>query len=263
MLRKNQFMEKLRRGEIAYGVQIGSTSPLVAELVSRCGYDFIYIETEHYAWNDQSIEDCIRAIQLGGSTPLVRIPSHDEGRIGLMFDIGAQGLIIPHCDTAEDAAELVRASKYTPLGERGSAFGGDRGSLSAGAAFGQISQKEYMDESNRELPIIPMIESAAGVHNIEEIVRQPIDALRIGRSDLSCSLGYFGRKDAPEYIEALRHVIRVAREHNLSVGTHVTTLEDARAMVELGFGWISYCSDLSYLATHLYRDLQQLRSIGT
>lgn len=261
MLKKNTFMEKLKSGQIAYGCQISSRSTLAAEVIARSGFDFVYVETEHFSWNDESIENVLRAVILGGNVPIVRIPTYDEGRIGSLLDMGAHGLILPHVDTPEQVAAIIDAGKYPPMGRRGAAFGGSKISLDYGAQNGACTEKEFLEWSNQNIPLIPMIESIEAVNNIEKILSYPVDAIRIGRSDLSYSMGFYGEKTDPKFDEAVEHVLACAKKRDIPVGSHATSMNEAQKLVTQGFSWISYGSDLGHLARALSKKLAQLREL--
>ena len=144
--------ERLSKTEMILGIQMRSRSPLIAELAGCLGYDFLYIETEHFAHNDETIEALVRAAQLTGITPWVRIMDPSAEYIGHMLDMGVQGIIIPHLEEAEQAEALVDAIKFPPAGHRGS------GATSRAAWFGCIDAGQFMEVSNRLCMAIGMIE---------------------------------------------------------------------------------------------------------
>ena len=117
--RINLMMEKMRRGEPVFGCQARSRSPLMAEMMSYCGLDYVFIEGEHFVHNIESMEHEICAVQMGGAVPIVRIPSHEEGLVLQVLEAGVMGIIFPHIDTAEQAKAAVNAVKFPPKGQRG------------------------------------------------------------------------------------------------------------------------------------------------
>jgi 4-hydroxy-2-oxoheptanedioate aldolase len=246
-------MEKAARGETLIGFQLRSRSPLIAEMIGICGFDFIYIETEHFVSNDESIENAVRAAQLTGVVPLVRIPTYDEGRILQMLDMGAMGLKLPHVDTPEDAKALMDAGKYPPAGKRGAGFS----CRSSGYGIG-VTRDEYKKQANKNTLIIPMIESLTGVNNVEAILDTGVDMLRIGRNDLSESMGV--EMNSREFLQAVDHVITCAAKRGIAVGASASSVEHVFELRRQGFRMISYMSDLAMLARHMPKDLAQIRS---
>lgn len=250
---KNTMKEKLERGDTVVGLQLRSRSPMIAEIAGLSGYDFVYIETEHFVANDETIESTVRAAMLTDTVPLVRIPTYDEGRIMQLLDMGVMGLILPHVDTPQAASKLVNAGKYPPIGRRGSGF------TNRASNYGvNTTREEYKQLSNKNTMIIPMIESLTGVNNVEGILDAGIDMLRIGRNDLSESMGV-DMKDRL-FNEAVEHVINSAKERGIAVGTSASSVEHVLELRSQGFRMISYSSDLALIARHIKNDLDYLKT---
>lgn len=211
MVEYNPMLEKMRRGEPVLGCQVRSRSPLVAELLAYSGLDYVFIEGEHFVHNIETVENQIRAIQLGGAVPIVRIPSHEDGLILQVLEAGVMGVIFPHIDTREQAEHAVREVKYGPVGNRG--FGdGARASK-----FGFIPTAEYLEHVNRNVMVIGMIESREGIRNLDEILESGIDVLRIGAKDLSMDMGCGGTV-TPEVRGAVEDICRRVRDSKVILG---------------------------------------------
>ncbi len=249
----NRVLERLSKGEMVLGIQIRSRSPLLAELAGELGYDFLYIETEHFAYNEETIESLVRAAQLTGITPWVRILDLSAERIGHMLDIGVQGVIIPHLEDAEQAVLLRDAVKYPPLGHRGS------GGTSRSAGFGCVEAKHYMETSNRLCMAIGMIETVKAVENLEEILASGIDMIRVGRSDLSLDMGLTGKQKDPRFVETLRYITATAAKYHVPVGTAASDPEQAAYFRDLGFQCLSLGSDLEQLKRSMAQTLSGTR----
>lgn len=252
-LESNRTLEKLRDGKFALGIQLRSRSPLIAELMGYLGFDFLYIETEHFACSDESVENLTRAAQVSGITPWIRIIDTNPENIGHMLDIGVQGIIVPHLETAEDGRKLMDAVKYPPLGHRGS------GTQSRSACFGCMDGKTYLDASNRNCSAIGMIESVKAVENLEDILNTGMDMIRVGRSDLSLDMGLYGKQKDPRFVETLRYITETARKKGVPVGTAATDAESATYFKSLGFNFLSIASDLDYLKRTLPALLRSVR----
>ena len=256
-LENNKIMQTIRSDRISIGIQIRSRSPLTAELMGICGFDFLYIDNEHWLCDEESIENMIRAAQLTGMTPLVRIPSHDPQAIGHFLDSGAMGIIIPHIDTYEQAKMVFEAGKFPPIGHRGASY------TARASQYGiHRTSEEYMELSNRNTMIIPMIESVKGVNNIEAILDTGINIIRIGRNDLSLDMGLQGKKDSKEFNDAVDHIISCAQKRNVPVGVstgNVEDVEDVFKLVKQGFTHISYSSDLGIMSKYLPDVLKRIK----
>jgi 4-hydroxy-2-oxoheptanedioate aldolase len=211
MLRKNDTKGKVKAGKTVVGFRMDFVSPYVVEVMGNIGFDFVYFDCEHGPMSEEACEEMIRATELVGLTPLVRVPSSEPGVILRFLDSGAMGVIIPHCYSKQVTQAAVKAVKYPPEGERGIA--GRSLSLSG------KSVPDYIREANQETMVIVMIEDAEGVKNISEIVSvDGLDVLFIGRLDLSVSMGIPGQVDHPKIKEAVEKVITQARAAGKAVG---------------------------------------------
>ena len=237
-------LEKMRRGEPVLGCQVRSRSPLVAELLAYSGLDYVFIEGEHFVHNIETVENQIRAIQLGGAVPVVRIPSHEDGLILQVLEAGVMGVIFPHIDNREQAEHAVRQVKYSPLGERG--FGdGARASK-----FGFIPTAAYIEHVNQNVMVIGMVESREGLRNLDDILQSGIDVLRIGAKDLSMDMGY-GVMVTAEVREAIEAACRKIRDSHVILGDAglggLRSLEEFRQVRALGCRMFTIGSDMAVL----------------
>lgn len=210
-MENNPMLEKMRAGEPVLGCQVRSRSVLIAEMMAYCGLDYVFIEGEHFVHNIESVENEIRAIQLGGAVPIVRLPSHEDGLILQVLEAGIMGVIFPHIDTREQAEHAVQEVKFAPVGRRG------YGDAARASKFGFIVDEEYMRGVNRNVMVIGMIESQAGIDNLDEILQSGIDVLRIGAKDLSLDLGY-GGKVTPEVRRIVEELCRRINRSSVILG---------------------------------------------
>ncbi|MGZ0049428.1 HpcH/HpaI aldolase family protein [Brevibacillus gelatini] len=183
MLKENTLKRKLREGKTVYGLFCSIPAPVVVEMIGCAEYDFVIIDTEHVLVNPETLENMIRAAEAAEITPLVRVADAQPGTILRALDSGAQGVVVPHVESREQAEQIVRSSRYYPLGTR---------SLNSGrpGAFGKNDLVAYMERANEQIMVVPMIESKAGVERIAEILDVPgIDMVLEGAADLSQSLG--------------------------------------------------------------------------
>jgi 4-hydroxy-2-oxoheptanedioate aldolase len=200
MLQSNRLRARLAAGERVYGLINSIAAPLLVEMIGYAGFDFVILDLEHVGVNPQTLEDLIRAAECCGLTPLVRVPGVEPGTILRALDAGAQGIVVPRVQDAQQARQAVCAARYHPLGERGISGGRTTG-------FGTLPLAEYMALANREIMVVAMIEDADGVRNIEAIVAVPgIDMVLEGAIDLSQSLGLPAQAQHPRVQEAVRRV---------------------------------------------------------
>ena len=251
----NIMMEKLRRGEVSIGTQIRSRSEMAVEIAGLLGFDFIYLETEHFMCNDESIENIARAAQGVGTVPLVRVPSQDPEVLMHLLDAGVMGVIIPHVENGEEAKRLVAACKYPPRGNRGSGMG------SRAANYGLIPKNEYREIADRNTCVLFMIESEEAVDRLEEILDSGVDVIRIGQNDLAESMGLKGNTKDPRVTEVVKRAIAKCKARNIPVGTAAGSVSAVKEAIALGFTQISFASDLAALTKAWQKDLQSIAEL--
>lgn len=183
MLRTNHLKRKLAAGTPVYGLIASIPAPVSVELIAEAGFDFVIIDTEHVLINPETVENMIRVAESYALTPLVRVADANPKTMLRLLDGGAQGIVLPMVEQAEQVQAAVRACYYHPQGER---------SLNSGrpGAFGKHSLAEYVTLANREILLVAMIESAEGVRQAKAIAAVPgLDMILEGAADLSQSLG--------------------------------------------------------------------------
>jgi 4-hydroxy-2-oxoheptanedioate aldolase len=185
MVRVNKTKAKLLEGEVVIGGQVNFYAPILVELFGVMGFDWVWIDCEHGSSNDSETENMIRAAELYDLTSIVRVPNAYPSTILRFLDRGAQGIIVPHISTRQEAEAVAQASHYYPRGDRSSATGGRTNQLGSG-----LSPAEYYEAANRETLVITMIETPEAVANVREIASVPgIDAVLVGSSDLTQAMG--------------------------------------------------------------------------
>lgn len=205
MLRSNEFKAALARGDTQFGLINSVPAPLLVEMLGYAGYDFVVLDLEHVGVNPETLENLIRAAECSGVTTLVRVPGASPETILRVLDAGAQGIVVPHVRSAEEARVACEAARYHPQGKRGISGGRTTG-------FGTLKLPDYMARANAELLVAVMIEDQEGVAAIDEIVAVPgIDLVLEGAIDLSQSLGVPGDAQHPSVRTALAHVAERCR----------------------------------------------------
>jgi 4-hydroxy-2-oxoheptanedioate aldolase len=228
-------------------------SPVSAEAAARVGFDYVCVDTQHGATDYQMAVYMIQAIILGGSRPIVRVPWNEPGVIGKMLDAGAVGVVVPMVNTALEAAAVVRACKYPPLGAR-----------SFGPVMAGMRTPRYAVEANELVAAIPMIETAEALANLDDILAvQGLDAIYVGPADLSLSLGLLaGNNDgSPEFDSALDRIVRACRDVSVVPGIHASGALASRR-VKRGFAMVTVASDLLAMRTRMTDELAAARGVG-
>lgn len=242
---------RLAAGEALLGAWCMIPGALTAEALGRAGFDWVLIDLQHGGMDYETAVEMIRAVDLGGAAPIVRAPWNDPGIIGRLLDAGALGVVIPMIQTAEDARRAVEACLYPPAGRR--SFGPVRVGLRDGPG--------YFAQANERVLVIPMIETAEALAEVEAIARTPgVDALFVGPFDLSIALGLPpGDNDGqPAFDAAIARVGAAAR----SAGVATAVLSNAGVAplrLKQGFQLVSVVTDLSTLTLAARTDLQAVR----
>ena len=196
-LRPNLVKHKLQQGE-AVSIVEGCETPNLVEYFGQFGFDGFWIEGEHGPLDFRDIADFTRACDLWGTTSIVRVNANHEGVIYRTLDQGAQGIVVPHVNTADEAQAVVRAAKFHPLGARGM-FTGRQG-------FGV---DDYFAKANDDTLVVVLIEDIVAVNNLAEILKvDNIDVFFVAHGDLSQSMGRPGDVTHPGVLGALNGAIR-------------------------------------------------------
>lgn len=238
---ENPVKRRLREGETAISLTLTAASPEVAAAAARLGFDFLWIEMEHSPITLETLRNMVLAVRGLPAVLCARVPVNEIWQAKRVLDAGVMGVIFPFVSTAELARQAVAACKYPPAGRRGSG---------AGLAVSVWPEAaNFYDMSDRNVVVVAMIEEAQAVENIDSIAATPgIDALFLGTSDLSFSLGLRGEQDHPRLEEAIEKVLAAARRHNVPVGRPAHTAEDIHEYTRRGYRLFQSQTDLGLLA---------------
>lgn len=212
-------LPSLLRGERALlGSFIGIPSPALVEMCGHAGFDFVIVDNEHGPAGIESTEQMVRAARAAGVIPVVRTL---EPEILRVLDVGASGIQVPQVNTAAQAARIVAAAKYPPVGTRGAAFS------TRAAGFGFFGGETHVRDSNEGTAVIVMCETREAIANLDAILAVPgIDAVFFGPNDLSFSFGVGGQMQHPEVVGAIEHGIRHAGAAGVAAGVLALTPAD-------------------------------------
>ncbi len=224
------------------------------KLLAVAGHDFVFIDTEHGLYDMETVGNLVQMALACGVCPLVRPSDLQYHLVARALDTGAQGVIIPRVQSAEEAALAVSYVKYPPLGRRGA--GGE-----ARFAFEKRGVREGIEELNDETLVIIQIESSAGVENVEAIAATPgVDVILIGPNDLSISLGVPGDYQSETFTSAIDRILAASQSAGIAIGTLTMSGEATREWYERGFRFLLCNSDTNMLAEAAARDVAEMRA---
>lgn len=220
------FAERLRRGHRLIGTLVSLPSPEIAEILAGCGFDWLFIDAEHGAFNPHQAQGMLQAA--GGCPCVIRVPSGDEIWLKKALDIGAAGVIVPQVHSAEQARHIVSACKYSPAGTRGVGIG-------RAHRYGQDFER-YLRHANRKTAVILQAESTQAVDNIAEIAAVPgVDAIFIGPYDLSASLKRIGRLTDRKVTTAIDQIVRACNKAKVRLGFFGVSSDAVKPRLKQGF----------------------------
>jgi 2-keto-3-deoxy-L-rhamnonate aldolase RhmA len=210
MLKRNRVKNTIKNGGVVYGVLVALPSPVLIEMSALAGFDFVIIDQEHGAISPETLENMIRAAEATGICSLVRIRDSQSESILAALDRGAQGIVVPHMASPEQASQVAQACRFYPRGNRGMSAAG------RSSGFGMIPPTEFFDMANDETFLMPMIEDQEGVEKIDQILAvEGIDAILAGAGDLAQAYGVPGQPSHPRTQEMVAKIFTAAQKANV------------------------------------------------
>ncbi|GAB5373972.1 MAG: 4-hydroxy-2-oxoheptanedioate aldolase [Acuticoccus sp.] len=236
----NPFKAAIARGEHQTGIWCTMGDPVLAELLAGCGYDWIMFDTEHSIMDPPKILSLLQAVAPYPVTPVVRPGSLDLAEIKKLLDCGAQTLLVPFVQNAEEAALAASAVAYPPEGVRGVS------TVTRASRFGAVAG--YAKAAREEICLIVQIETQSALDELEAICAVPgVDAVFIGPADLAASLGYVGEQNHPEMRKVVYDAMRRIRAAGKPAGFLSPDPAYCAAVVEAGCLFTSIDVDAALL----------------
>lgn len=198
----NEFKKRLLAGEPQYGLWLGLSEAISAEICAGAGFDWLLIDAEHGPNDLRSILPQLQAVAAYGSHPVVRPPHGDHVLIKQLLETGAQTLLIPMVESAEQAEHLVQAMLYPPHGIRGVGS-----ALARASRWGRIT--DYAHRANGEMCLLVQVETKEGFAHLEAIQNvQGVDGVFFGAADLAASFGHLGESNHPDIVSMIEQGLR-------------------------------------------------------
>lgn len=250
----NTFKKAMQDGPAQIGLWVGLADGYAAELLAGVGYDWLLIDGEHAPNDVRSILAQLQVVAAYPSHPIARVPmGHGhvgEALIKQYLDIGVQTLLVPMVDTAEQAAALVRASRYPQYDAQGKDIGGIRGMAGARASrWGRIPG--YAHEANAQVCLLVQAETQTALDNLDAIAATDgVDGVFIGPADLSASLGHVGNPGHPDVQAAIESAIKRILKAGKAPGILTTDEKLARHYMALGCTFVAVGLDTNLLVRH-------------
>jgi 4-hydroxy-2-oxoheptanedioate aldolase len=229
----NPFKAALAQGRPQIGLWLSMAEPYLAEVSATAGFDWLLIDGEHAPNDVRSTLAALQAVAPYRSQPVVRALDGDVARIKQLLDIGAQNLLVPMVDTAEQARALVAATRYPPQGIRG-----------VGSAVARASRwsarTDYLDVADGEVCLLVQAETVTALANLEAICAvEGVDGVFIGPADLAASMGHRGKPGHPEVQAAIEGAMRTIIGSSKAAGTLTSEPVLARRYLEIGCRFVA------------------------
>jgi 4-hydroxy-2-oxoheptanedioate aldolase len=244
-----EFKKQLREGAPKMGLFLNGHSPTVAEQLAHSGYDWLLVDTQHGPMDREKLSATICAIASGGAKSMVRVAGFDDrGGIQQALDLGADGVLIPYINTADEARQAVSCARYPTVGTR-SVYFPQRSTNKAGLLG-------YVGNANANIIVALQVETASCIKNMTEIAAVPgVDLLFLGQNDLSMSMGLYEKYEfplmytSPELNAATQTLVDEARKNNVILGIFLFGTSRVAEFLQKGFTFISVGNDLHHLLT--------------
>lgn len=239
---KNPFKQALTQGQMQIGCWMSFAEPVTAEIMGTAGFDWLVIDGEHAPNDIRSIRDQLMALANSSAHPVVRVPVGETWMIKMVLDAGAQTVLVPIVESADQARELVRACRYPPTGARGVGAAASRATM-----YGQVG--DYVQTADDEICLLVQVENRAGLDALDEILQvEGVDGVFIGPADLSTDMGFQGDSTAPEVRAAIADALKRIRAAGKAPGILGTNDEAVQTYRDMGAQFLAVGIDVMLLA---------------
>jgi len=234
---ENIVKKKLKNGQKTIGGFLQTLSPVAAEILSHCGFDWLIVDLEHAPGDFANLQAQLQAMNGSDVVPFARAPWNDEVAIKRILDTGVMGVLVPYVNTREEAEAAVAACKYPPQGIRGVA-GSPRAAGYTGNAM------PYLQSANAETIVMVAVETMGAVQNLDEILQvEDLDGIFIGPMDLASSMGHLGNPAHPVAQEQIAIIEKKVLASDKFLGTVATSWDKAESCYDKGYQWLILMQD--------------------
>jgi 2-keto-3-deoxy-L-rhamnonate aldolase RhmA len=239
-LPRNEFKAAIAAGRLQIGLWSSLASSIAAELVADAGFDWILFDTEHSPNEVPGLLAQLQAAARGTASAIVRPAWNDAVLIKRVLDIGAQSILVPYVQNADEARRAVAAVRYPPAGIRGVA------AAARASRYGRVT--DYLKKADSEICLLVQVETRAALAELEAIAAvEGVDGVFIGPSDLSASFGHIGNPQHPEVQAALNLAVELLGALGKPAGILTLSEEEARRYIGWGYTFVAVGSDIGLL----------------
>src|SRR4249919_2068237 len=244
-----EFKSQLRAGSTKLGLFLNAHSPTVAEQLAHSGYDWLLVDTQHGPMGNECLSGMLAGIANGGATSMVRVGGYsDRSGIQQSLDMGADGVLVPYINTADEARAAVSCCRYPTAGTRSVYF--PQRSMNKGGLLG------YAGAANDNVIVALQVETADCIKNMDSIAAVPgVDLMFLGQNDLCMSMGLYEKYKfpdmytSPELNDATQKLVNAAKKNNVILGVFLFGTARVGEFLEKGFPFQSVGNDLHHVLT--------------
>jgi 2-keto-3-deoxy-L-rhamnonate aldolase RhmA len=250
--------DRIDAGELALCLALAQARTAdIPMIAAASGFDAVYVDLEHTATSLETVSLLCTGAVAAGITPLVRVPSHAHEHLTRSLDVGAMGVIVPHVESAGEAAHITDACRFPPRGHRSVA------GPNPSNRYRSMPQRDLLDAFDAQTIVAVMLETPDAVANADEIAAVPgVDMVMLGPHDLTAEMGILGEFRLPEFLDATRVVAQACRNHDVIFG--IAGIRDQELLIELvglGLRFVSAGTDVGFMAEAATAQVSRLRSI--
>jgi 4-hydroxy-2-oxoheptanedioate aldolase len=244
VIETNFVANKIRSGRPVIGTWNTLASPLVTDVLSHSGFDFVIIDFEHGPFDLGSVHEYVARCERNTCSALVRVPTSADWMVLQAMDQGAHGIVMPHVDTKAQAAALVSSMRYHPKGQRGFT------PFPRAGGFSNRRAREYAGRANTFGLAAVIIESLPALNRLDEIIAvDGVEVVYFGAYDLSQELGVPGEVRHPKVLDALRVGVEAVEKAGLCAGGFVAeSTDDVKWLLDMGMRFITYDVDTAIIS---------------
>jgi 4-hydroxy-2-oxoheptanedioate aldolase len=234
--------KRLKQGETVNGCWLNLGSTITAEIVGLAGYDWVLLDIEHGAGSEKDILNQLQALEHTPAAAIIRIEGGQRQRIHRVLDMGAEGIMCPRVNNADDAKAVANGLHYPPEGVRGVA------QMVRATGYGKNFKDYYRDAKENILGVV-QIESVEVLGHLEEVASiDNIDVLFIGPNDLSMEMGIHGQYDHPHFKDALKATVNAAEKAGKAAGILIANPDDYQTYHNMGIRMIACGADATFVS---------------
>ncbi len=247
------FKTKIQAGPV-FGAFSKASDPGIIEVMGHGGFDFVIIDLEHGPNTIETVQNLIRAAEISGILPLIRVPEDNDEMIGKSLDVGAYGVQVPQITDPDTVNRVIKTARFYPEGARGLCR-----YVRAGG-YSSMDKNDYFREANKSIIVI-QLEGKAALDNLDEILEvEGFDIVFVGPYDLSQSLGVPGEIEHPTVISTIREIVAACLAKGISVGTFTDTPKQAAMWTDQGIKYIANAVDMGIFYNAVSELVSELKS---